>query len=84
MYRVNLANTAQSSWYIEPATGQFSNLVEQRDRLEGYSFAYLHKWHWLDGLGKTTRDIILASFAAANVVLALMGLLLWRRRRSPQ
>ncbi len=84
VYRVNLANTAQSSWYIEPATGQFSNLVEQRDRLEGYSFAYLHKWHWLDGLGKTTRDIILASFAAANVVLAVMGMLLWRRRRSKQ
>ena len=84
VYRVNLANTAQSSWYIEPATGQFSNLVEQRDRLEGYSFAYLHKWHWLDGLGKTTRDIILASFAAANVVLAVLGMLLWRRRRSKQ
>jgi len=81
VYRVNLANTAQSSWYIEPATGQFSNLVEQRDRLEGYSFAYLHKWHWLDGLGKTTRDIILVSFAAANVVLAVLGMLLWRRRR---
>lgn len=82
VYRINLANDAQSSWYIEPATRQFSSLVERRDRLEGYSFAYLHKWHWLDGLGKTTRDIVLASFAAANVLLAVLGLLLWRRRRA--
>ncbi|MGL4997231.1 MAG: hypothetical protein ACRC6G_13785, partial [Deefgea sp.] len=82
VYRINLANAAQSTWYIEPATGRFSTLIEQRDRLEGYSFAYLHKWHWLDGLGKTARDIILASFAAANVLLTVMGLLLWRRRRA--
>ncbi|WP_027467826.1 hypothetical protein [Deefgea rivuli] len=82
VYRVSLANAAQSTWYIEPATGQFSTLVEQRDRLEGYSFAYLHKWHWLDGLGKDARDVILASFAAANVALAVMGLLLLRRRRA--
>ncbi|QLG88662.1 hypothetical protein HQ393_10655 [Chitinibacter bivalviorum] len=81
VYRVDLANAAQSSWYVEAATGAFSSRVENADRFEGYLFANLHKWHWLDGLGKTSRDVILASFAALNVVLAVMGLCLLRRRK---
>ncbi|WP_047394800.1 PepSY domain-containing protein [Chitinibacter sp. ZOR0017] len=81
VYRVDLANAANSSWYIEPATGTFSTRVEDADRFEGWLFAYLHKWHWLDGLGKSNRDLILASAAAANVALAVLGLLLWRRKR---
>ncbi|QLI80749.1 PepSY domain-containing protein [Chitinibacter fontanus] len=81
VYRVDLATPSAASWYLEPATGTFSTRVENSDRFEGYLFANLHKWHWLDGLGKTSRDVILASFAALNVVLAVCGLWLLRRRK---
>ncbi len=82
VYRVDLATPSAASWYLEPATGTFSTRVENSDRFEGYIFANLHKWHWLDVLGKTSRDVILASFAALNVVLAVCGLLLLRRRKA--
>lgn len=82
VYRVDLATPSAASWYLEPATGTFSTRVENSDRFEGYLFANLHKWHWLDGLGKTSRDVILASFAAMNVLLAICGLLLLRRRKA--
>ncbi|WP_148714380.1 hypothetical protein [Chitinolyticbacter meiyuanensis] len=81
VYRVDFAAPGHPAWYVEPATGAFSTRVEDADRNEGYVFATLHKWHWLDGLGKTPRDLILASFAAANVAAAVAGILLWRRRR---
>ncbi|WP_157669393.1 PepSY-associated TM helix domain-containing protein [Chitinibacter sp. GC72] len=81
VYRVDLALPNQPSWYLEPATGTFSTRVDNADRFEGYLFANLHKWHWLDGLGKTSRDVILAGFAAANVLLAVMGLFLMRRAK---
>ncbi|WP_189461675.1 PepSY-associated TM helix domain-containing protein [Jeongeupia chitinilytica] len=81
VYRVDYAAPGKPAYYVEPATGAFSARIDDRDRLEGYVFAYLHKWHWLDGLGKTTRDVLLAGFAAANVVAATLGLTLWWRRR---
>ncbi|BCL76386.1 hypothetical protein JHS3_21220 [Jeongeupia sp. HS-3] len=81
VYRVDYAVPGKPAYYLEPATGAFSVRIDNRDRLEGYVFAYLHKWHWLDGLGKTARDLILAGFAAANVAAAALGLTLWWRRR---
>ncbi|HSC80377.1 MAG TPA: hypothetical protein VLC08_08485 [Chitinolyticbacter sp.] len=81
VYRVDFAAPGHPAWYVEPATGAFSTRVEDTDRNEGYVFAMVHKWNWLDGLGKTPRDVILASFAAANVAAAVAGILLWRRRR---
>ncbi|MBM3117223.1 PepSY domain-containing protein [Jeongeupia naejangsanensis] len=80
VYRVDYAVPGKPAYYVEPATGAFSARIDDRDRLEGYVFAYLHKWHWLDGLGKTPRDVILAGFAAANVAAAALGLTLWWRR----
>ncbi|WP_043650318.1 hypothetical protein [Chitinilyticum litopenaei] len=81
VYRIELADTRRSTWYIEPATGIAATRVDQAARLEGYVFANLHKWHWLDGLGKPVRDSLLAGAAALNVLLAALGLLLWRRRK---
>ncbi|MBE9608539.1 hypothetical protein [Chitinilyticum piscinae] len=81
VYRIDLGDEAASSWYIEPATGAFSTRIDRGDRLEGWVFAYLHKWHWLDPLGRPVRDILLASAAGANVLLAMLGLLLWRRKQ---
>ncbi|AOY00523.1 hypothetical protein BJP62_08765 [Jeongeupia sp. USM3] len=81
VYRVDYATPGRPAYYVEPATGAFSARIDDSDRLEGYVFAYLHKWHWLDGLGKMPRDVLLAGFAAANVVAAMLGLTLWWRRR---
>lgn len=66
--------------YVESATGIVASQVRDAERLEGFSFAYLHKGHWMDALGKGPRDTVLGVFALLNAVVALLGLLLWRRR----
>lgn len=49
---------------------------------EAWTFDTLHKFSWLDGLGRMLRDAI--SMAAAGLVLAVGGLgLVLTRRRSP-
>ncbi|MCH7293861.1 PepSY domain-containing protein [Acinetobacter higginsii] len=58
--------------YIEPTSGVIAAQVTQQDALEGFSFAYLHKWTWLP-IDKTLRDIILATIAALVALLAVLG-----------
>ncbi len=77
--KVTFATKDQTSIFIEPATGALAARVEPIDRLEGYSFGWLHKAHWLDGLGKDGRDGILAIFALLNAVLIGLGVWQWQR-----
>lgn len=66
--------------YIEPSSGVIAAQVTQQDALEGFSFAYLHKWTWLP-IDKTLRDIILATIAALVALLAVLGFRVQLRKR---
>lgn len=66
--------------YIEPSTGVIAAQVTQQDALEGFSFAYLHKWTWLP-IDKTLRDIILATIVALVALLAVLGFPVQLRKR---
>jgi len=66
--------------YIEPSSGVIAAQVTQQDALEGFSFAYLHKWTWLP-IDKTLRDIILATIAALVALLAVLGFLVQLLKR---
>ncbi|EOR07547.1 PepSY domain-containing protein [Acinetobacter genomosp. 15BJ] len=66
--------------YIEPSSGVIAAQVTQQDALEGFSFAYLHKWTWLP-IDKTLRDIILGTIAALVALLAVLGFLVLLRKR---
>lgn len=66
--------------YIEPSSGVIAAQVTQQDALEGFSFAYLHKWTWLP-IDKTLRDIILGTIAALVALLAVLGFLVQLRKR---
>lgn len=69
--------------YIEPATGALAAQVSDLDALEGWSFAYLHKWNFLP-VAKTVRDVLMATTALLIAALVIMGLSVWvsRRRRT--
>jgi hypothetical protein len=54
---------------------------QRLDRAEGFSFAYLHKGHWFDFLGKDVRDAVLALFALLIFVIGCTGITLLRRAR---
>lgn len=82
VYRVAFDTPDHLAVYVETATGVQAAAVRDPQRLEGFTFAYLHKWHFLDGLGKNARDVVAGLFALLNVVIVLLGLcVFWRRRR---
>ncbi|POP51969.1 PepSY domain-containing protein [Zhongshania marina] len=68
------------SVYVEPRSGALATVVRDADRYEGFSFAFLHKWHFIDGLGHTPRDIISACFAAGIALTFSLGMFLFIRR----
>lgn len=78
--RVNFEGKENRRYYIEHTTGQLVTEVTDTKALEGFSFAYLHKFHFLDSIGKINRDLILMFFALGNMLLAGIGLFMWVKR----
>lgn len=81
VWKVSFDTPDHLAVYVEPSSGVKATEVRDADRLEGFVFGYLHKWHFLDGLGKDSRDMVLGLFALLNVLVVVMGLLVWMRRR---
>ena len=81
VYQLQLDTPDHIAIYIDPIDAVVSSVVTDLARVEGYSFAYIHKAMWLDGLGKDARDGILGLQALGVFVMACLGLLLARRRR---
>lgn len=74
--KVQLQDADNTRMYIEPATGALSAKVRDIDGVEGFIFAYLHKWSF-EGLNKDSRDLLVSLFALWNVVVAVLGLILF-------
>jgi hypothetical protein len=77
----HLNNEKNSSYYIDPSTGHLAAYIKNADRYEGLSFAFLHKFHFLDGFGKNVRDGILVFFALCILLVSIMGLILFIKKR---
>jgi hypothetical protein len=75
-----LDNSDHSCYYIEPATGQLAAYINKAAVREGFSFAFLHKFHFLDGLGKNIRDVILVGFASVIAITSILGLCVFYRK----
>lgn len=82
VYKVDFATTDHRSIFVETQSNTLAAEANDTGRLEGFSFAYLHKWNFLDFAGKNVRDTVAASFATLNALLAALGLVLyWRVRQ---
>jgi hypothetical protein len=66
-------------YYVEPATATLAARIDDADAREGWIFAYLHKFEWLPP--GTARDIAAVSFASANGLVAILGIVLFLRRQ---
>lgn len=77
--KVQMNDADHTRYYIEPATGALSVKVRNIDGLEGFVFAYLHKWSF-QSLNKDLRDILVALFALGNIVVAMLGFYLFAKR----
>lgn len=77
----HLQNEKSSSYYIDPFTGHLAAYIQKSNRLEGFSFAFLHKFHFLDSYGKNFRDGILVFLAFSIFVVSLLGVLIFLKKR---
>lgn len=59
--------------YIETASNTLASQVDDNQRVEGFTFAYLHKWHFADFLGKNLRDILTSVTALSIIFVILLG-----------
>ncbi|HEY0273080.1 MAG TPA: hypothetical protein VGC22_07830, partial [Chitinophaga sp.] len=75
--KVSYGGAAPVRYYVETSTSTLSVAVSDKDLVEGYSFALLHKHHFWDGLGKTVRDASTVIGALLNVLAVVVGLILY-------
>jgi hypothetical protein len=79
--KVQTTQAHHTRFYLEPATGTLAANIDDTDGMEGFIFAYLHKWSF-QSVNKDVRDL-LAIFAALAVSLTgLLGAYLFARKRS--
>ena len=76
VFRVVFPMAINESIYIENSTQTLVAIVDSVDRLEGALFSNLHKWHFLDFLGRGLRDFILSIFALLVSAVFMLGM--WR------
>lgn len=74
--KVQFKGMGNPRYYVEPATGALAAEVRDADALEGWSFAFLHKWDFAN-FNKDFRDIMVSLFALGNILVALMGIWLF-------
>lgn len=81
VWKVNYASNNNERFYVETSSGKLAAHITDKDLIEGYSFAFLHKHHFMDFSGKTGRDISTMVWATAQIIMAAVGLILFFKIR---
>ncbi len=82
VFKASYVDAYNTALFIDPLDGALASRVQDADRTEGWTFAYLHKWEFLAGLGNGYKHLALGLVALAHMLLALVGLSLLRKPRS--
>lgn len=69
-----------TTYYIETATSRLAACINDVDRSEGYSFAVLHKFLFMDWAGKNIRDLSILLAALSVFLVNLLGLILFIKK----
>jgi hypothetical protein len=81
VWKVNYPFNRNQRWYVETSTGKLAAKVNDNDLIEGFSFAFLHKHHFMDFAGKSWRDFSTMFAAMSQIIVVIFGLVIWRRVR---
>ncbi len=84
VWKINYPFNQHERYYIETATGVLAKQTNDAHLYEGYSFALLHKHHYMDFAGKTGRDVSTMIAATLQVIMVVIGLIFyfkWRKRK---
>lgn len=79
VWKISYAGNSNERYYVETSTGKCAAHITDNDLFEGYSFALLHKHHFMDWAGKSARDISTMIAAGLQVIMVLVGLFLFYR-----
>ncbi|UEG51034.1 PepSY domain-containing protein [Ferruginibacter lapsinanis] len=82
VWRVHYNSNSKERFYVETSTGKLAAHVNDKDLIEGYSFAMLHKHHFMDWAGKSGRDISTMFWALAQIAVVVIGLTLYFKMRA--
>jgi len=70
----------KASYFIETATSRLAAVVKTSDKVEGYSFAILHKFLFMDWAGKNIRDLATVLAALTILIVSILGFILFLKR----
>ncbi|CAM4402251.1 PepSY domain-containing protein [Flavobacterium terrigena] len=74
-------NTPENNtFFIETNTSRIAAKVNNYDRAEGYTFALLHKFLYLEWAGKPIRDFVTVLTALSILVISVFGLLILKKK----
>lgn len=68
------------SYYVDSHAQLINASFGLGDRLEGWTFAYLHKWSFLDFLGGKITDIIVSLAALFLLAATIFGSIIYKRK----
>lgn len=77
--KVQTAQAGQTRFYLEPATGILASTINDTDGLEGFVFAYLHKWSF-KSVSKDVRDGLAILGGLAVSLTGLLGAYLFAKK----
>lgn len=69
-----------TTYFIETSTSRLAAVINNSDRVEGYSFAILHKFLFMDWAGKNIRDLTMVLAALTILVVSILGFILFLKR----
>ncbi|EJL65360.1 PepSY-associated TM helix domain-containing protein [Flavobacterium sp. CF136] len=70
----------KTTYFIETATSRLAAVVKNSDKVEGYSFAILHKFLFMDWAGKNIRDLTMVLAALTILIVSVLGFILFLRK----
>ena len=71
----------KTTYFIETSTSRLAAVIENSDKIEGYSFAFLHKFLFMDWAGKNIRDLTMVLTALVILIVSVLGLILFIKKR---
>lgn len=81
VYKVAYEGEQPVRYYVETVSGRLAAKINNWDRAEGYSFAFLHKHEFLSGISKEVKDFSTMFWGMGQAVLVATGLILYLRAR---
>ena len=71
----------KTTFYIDTNASRLAARISNSERNEGLSFAFLHKFLYMDWAGKTIRDVFSVLIALSIAMVSLLGLRLFLKRK---